>query len=222
VLLSPNTASPDEPRYTAAHMDRDRFEQEVLALAGEGTKLTVANVAARTKLPLRKAETMLDDLVKAGHAESDIDEDVGVIVYRVRGLSPKGRVRLEDAVGDARDRAMRAASEVIVKQAASRAKATLLAAPRAGEKSILIGAVLGLFLGPLGLLYAAPWATAIIASAVYMLAWWLPLVKWIMGAVALAVHVGSALASAGYVWRFNQQGKRAPLLPPDTRRALKD
>jgi hypothetical protein len=198
-------------------MDQDRFEAEVVALASEGTPLTVANVAARTRMAPRKAEAMLDQMVRGGHLESDVDENEGLIVYKVRGLTvglgtTKARPRVR--IDDARDPVMRAAGEVIVKQAATRAKGALLTKPAPGEKSVLYGALFGL-LGPIGLAYAAPWTTVVVSTLVYALLWKIPLINTILGAFVAFVHLGTALVGGAYAFRFNQHGKRTPLLPPE-------
>jgi hypothetical protein len=207
-------------------MDQDRFESAVIALASEGVALTVANVAARTGVAPRKAEAMLDEMVRTHNLESDVDEKQGVIVYRVRGLSPNvKRVRVAEAesrrargVDDVkRDLAM-AAGEVMVRQAATRAKDVVLAKPKEGEKSIALGGLLGL-LGPWGLAYSAPWVTVLLTSAAYIVALNIPIIRTIVGMFAVIIHVACALAGLAYAWRFNQNGKRTPLLPPERKAA---
>ncbi len=208
-------------------MDQDRFESEIVSMASEGVPLTVANVAVRTKLPPRKAESMLDAMIRTGHLDSDIDDSEGVLVYKVRGLSatkrPKKRVVEDD--DDARDDASlgmaRAAGQVLVKQAASTAKRVVLT-QKPGEKSVLWGLGLGFFLGPLGLLYAAPWSVAILSILGYGAAWkvyhWLsgvPLIGTLLFFVMGVAHLAITVASAMYVLRYNKNGKRSPLLPPE-------
>ena len=198
-------------------MDQDRFETAVIALAAEGVPLTVANVSARTGVSPRKAEGMLDEMVRSHHLESDVDEKAAVIVYRVRGLSPNVK-RVRVAVDDAkRDLAM-AAGEVMVRQAATRAKDVVLAKPREGEKSIALGGLLGL-LGPWGLAYSAPWVTVLLASAAYIVALNIPIIRTIVGMFAVIIHLVCALAGLAYAWRYNQNGKRTPLLPPERKTA---
>ncbi len=200
-------------------MDRDQFESEVLALAAEGTKVTVANVAVRTRLPPRKVEAMLDDMVRHGHIHSDIDEADAVVVYTVKGLSPKvarkvTAQREREAYDDLQDRAMRSAGQVLVKQAATRAKGVIMAKPAAGEKSILYGGLFGL-LGPIGLAYAAPWLHVLVTTAIYVVAFSLPVVRSIAGFFLLPIHIVTVFLGMAYAWRFNKEGKRAPILPPE-------
>ena len=198
-------------------MDRDRFEAEVVALASEGVPVTIANVAARTRLPMRKAESMLDEMLRAGHLDSDIDESEGVIVYRVKGLTArKGRTRV--AVGstldDLQSRAVRSAGEVLVKQSAQRAKRAILEKPEDGKKSVLYGALWGL-IGPIGLAYSAPWLTVLLSTVVYAVLWKIPVVNSILGALFIFIHLTTALLGAAYVFRYNQTGRRSSLLPPE-------
>ena len=200
-------------------MDRDRFEAEVVALASDGVPVTIANVAARTRLPMRKAESMLDDLLRAGHLDSDVDESEGVVVYKVKGLTAKKRTRValdagSGSLDDLQSRAMRSAGEVLVKQTASRAKAAILATPADGKKSLLYGALWGL-LGPIGLAYSAPWVTVVVSTLVYGLLWKIPIVNSILGALFLFIHIATALLGAAFAFRYNQTGKRSSLLPPE-------
>ena len=197
-------------------MDQDRFETAVVALAAEGVTLTVANVSARTGVSPRKAESMLDEMVRSHHLESDVDEKEGLVVYRVRGLSPNvARKRVATAVDDAQRNIALTAGEVVVRQAASHAKAVVLAKPKEGEISIALGGLLGL-LGPWGLAYSAPWVTVILASAAYIVALNIPIIRTIVGMFAVIIHIVCALAGFAYAWRYNQNGKRTPLLPPES------
>ncbi|MEO7097614.1 MAG: hypothetical protein ABI175_30410 [Polyangiales bacterium] len=202
-------------------MDRDRFEAEVVALASDGVPVTVANVAARTRLPMRKAESMLDDMLRGGHLDSDIDESEGVIVYRVKGLTArKGRTRVAVSdLDDLQSRAMRSAGEVLVKQTASRAKKAILAKPEEGKKSILYGALWGL-LGPIGLAYSAPWLTVLLSTVVYAVLWKIPIVSSILGALFIFIHLATGLLGAAFAFRYNQTGQRSSLLPPEENKKL--
>lgn len=202
-------------------MDRDRFEAEVVALASDGVPVTVANVAARTRLPMRKAESMLDDMLRGGHLDSDIDESEGVIVYRVKGLTAKkGRTRVAvDGLDDLQSRAMRSAGEVLVRQTASRAKKAILEKPEDGKKSLLYGALFGL-LGPIGLAYAAPWLTVVVSTVIYAVLWKIPVINHLLSFFLIFIHLATALLGAAYAFRYNQTGKRSSLLPPEENKRL--
>lgn len=194
----------------------------MVALASDGVPVTVANVAARTRLPMRKAEAMLDELLRAGHLDSDVDESEGVVVYKVKGLTAKKgrtRVALDDGLDDLQSRAMRSAGQVLVKQSAQRAKAALLAKPEDGKKSLLYGALWGL-LGPIGLAYSAPWLTVVVSTIVYGLLWKIPIVNSILGALFIFIHLATALLGAAFAFRYNQTGKRSSLLPPEENKKL--
>lgn len=212
-----------------ASPEQDRFERDVVTLAADGTPLTVANVTARTRLPPRKVESMLDQMVSAGLLDSDVDERDAVVVYRVRGLSAKARPRSEQAVRDrlaelARDAGLSpvrsAAARVVVKQATAQAVSAVRDAHRSGEKSVVVGGLLGLFLGPLGLAYAAPWLVVLISTVAYVVAASVPIVRSIFGFFALFIHLGFAIAGALYALRYNKAGRRSPLLPPEEPHAL--
>lgn len=195
-------------------MDRDRFESEVVTLAATGKLVTVANVAARTGVPPRKAEAMLDAMVHDGFLESDVDEREAVVVYKVRGLTAASAPSLGsiDAKVEARVREL------------ERASARALAAPpegRArGDRSAVLGAALGLVFGPLGLAYSAPWGVVLVTTLAYGLASSLPFVRAVFALVVALVHLGFAIAGGLYARRYNQLGRRAPLLPPERRPGL--
>ena len=199
-------------------MDRDRFEAEVIALASEGTPVTVANVAARTRVAPRKAEAMLDEMVRGGHLESDVDESAGLLVYRVRGLTAAAtRKRIAVDVANAMPPGMvRAAGEVLVRQAATQAKHAVMNR-KPGEKSVLAGLGLGAIFGPFGLAYAAPWSAVVISALCYVGLAWLPIIKHLFPMLVIPIHIVMALAGALYVLRYNRSGRRSPLLPPAER-----
>ena len=80
------------------------------------------------------------------------------------------------------------------------------------KKNLLVAFLLGLLLPGFGLLYAAPWLVAGVASVFAIVAYkmfaWIPLVgSVVMGLLALC----SALLSVTYARGFNQYGKRVPV-----------
>jgi hypothetical protein len=134
-------------------MDQDRFESEVVALAAEGVKLTVANVAARTRMPLGSVEERLDAMVGTQRLDSEIDEAHGFVFYRVRGLDPAAaRSRL--AVLEQEVERGLAAVVPRVRPVVTRMYG--VATEGRKEKSVVAGIVLAMVFGPLGLLYAGP------------------------------------------------------------------
>lgn len=223
-------------------MNRDAFEAEVVALANEGGRVTVANVAAKTGLSLRTCQTLLDMMTRDGALDrDDPEDDREAAVYRVRGLDRKGaraeraeraerpeakraseppaqkvRVKVDEATRGVQDEVYAAAGKIVVKQAGERIQAAMGAAgiDVKAKRHLGIAALAGLLLGPLGLFYAAPWINAIVASAVYLGLRWLPF--WPtdgMWKFWLVVHLLFAFASFLYAVRFNRVGERVPLLP---------
>jgi hypothetical protein len=86
------------------------------------------------------------------------------------------------------------------------------------QKDLRVGAGLGLVAGPLGFFYAAPYPVAIAASLAYVAGLvglnFIPVVGTMLVAYLVPiVHLTSAVAGAGYTWRYNRAGRRAALLP---------
>ncbi len=209
-------------------MDREAFEAEVLALAGSG-RVTVADVSARSGLTERTCETLLARMVRDGRLDRDGDEAAPAYRApareRARGSERPAPRRSEPPADEARSglgeierdvhgEVIAAAGKLVVAQAGERIQAAIGMAHN-DRRSLGIAALAGLLLGPLGLFYAAPWATAIVATAVYLGLRWLPF--WpTEGAWRfwLVVHALFGFASFLYAVRFNRTGERSPLLPP--------
>jgi hypothetical protein len=188
------------------------FEMAIIELAHQGVRLTIPNVVASLKVKPDKAEEWLDDLARQDKLEVEIDEEEGIIYYRVRGLTvtaDQGGVGSElAAIGD---RAMAAASLGAALGGLNREPASPL--PKDKRKSLLAGILLGLFLPGLGLFYAAPWLLAVLGTVGIILVWkllgWIPLIgSLVIGTYAL----GSALLGGLYTAEFNRRGKRAKLM----------
>jgi hypothetical protein len=80
------------------------------------------------------------------------------------------------------------------------------------QKSLVVGALLGLVFPGIGLFYAAPWVVAggltVVALIVWKLLGWIPLLgNVIVGLMALS----SGALGALYARQFNQRGRRAEL-----------
>lgn len=196
-------------------MDQERFEAEVVGLASEGVKLTVANVAARTRLSPRKAEQMLDAMVASHHLDSEVDERAGLVVYQVRGLDDHVAVRGKLAALEKQITAgaQRAAREVLVADAGARVKGALATT---GERSVLAAGLLGLVLGPVGLIYAAPWEVVgggLLAYLVMGILVKIPLLGALLVPLWGLLHLVTIAACILYAIRYNQHGRRVPLLP---------
>ncbi|MCA9623848.1 MAG: hypothetical protein KC731_32725 [Myxococcales bacterium] len=180
-------------------MTFDQFELAIIELAGRGVTLTVANVAAHLHVTPTKAEEWLDEMAKTGRLDLELDETVGLIYYRVRGLTPPPT-----------DLALRPRVPV---------------APRLTKpKNATVAAVLGLLLPGAGLLYAAPVTAALVVglitlAAVKMLSA-LPVVGALLSSVGLGIcALGSAYLGTLYARQYNRHGRRTHL-EPATRRAL--
>ncbi|MGO8996591.1 MAG: hypothetical protein ACLQVI_25030 [Polyangiaceae bacterium] len=188
-------------------MNQDHFEAEVVSLAAEGVKLTVANVAARTGLPLRGVEGMLDTMVGSQLLDSEVDEAHGIVAYRVRGLDP-GAARSRLAV---LEREVDGASP---RFAATRPRYVVAGAgPR--DKSVIAGTALAAVFGPLGLLYAGPLeevALGFMGFVALLFASSIPLIGRLAGAFIPFVWLVSIGVQIVYVARFNANGQRTGLL----------
>lgn len=82
-----------------------------------------------------------------------------------------------------------------------------LAKPR---KSVLVSGLLSFFLGPLGWLYAAPWKSAAIGAAAWVLAAAI-IPTFILMYIAMLVCPLSAIAGVIYALGFNVIGERTAL-----------
>jgi hypothetical protein len=192
-------------------MDQDRFEAEIVSLAAEGVKLTVANVSARTFLPLRGVEGMLDSMVGSQRLDSEVDETHGVVVYRVRGLDPgAARARLSLLEREIEGETSRALARRPIQYP------QFPVARRRAEKSVLSGTLLAAIFGPLGLLYAGPLEEVAIGFAGFLallFASSIPLIGRLAGAFIPFVWLASIAIQIVYVARFNANGERTALLP---------
>ncbi len=88
-------------------------------------------------------------------------------------------------------------------------------ASKTPKRRIKQGAVLGLAMPPAGLIYSAPWKMSAVGTAAYAAAAYVSLMIPMIGIpyILIPLHVAGGVLGAGYAWRFNRKGKRAPLLP---------
>ena len=174
-------------------MNYDRFELSVIELASRGVRLTVANVTASLHVEPGKAEEWLDRMAQEGRLDVEIDEEVGLIFYRVRGLSPTATALAQSWQTGER----------------------VLEHPK-GPKSAAAGALLGLLFPGVGLLYAAPWTVAALGTVgtlvLVKMFEALPLIGWLLSSIALGVcALASALAGMLYTHEYNRRGGRQHL-----------
>ncbi len=190
-------------------MTHEAFELAVIDIASQGIKITVANVAAKVRLAPAHVEEMLDRMASEGRLDMELDEERGLIFYVVRGLTPPPTniVRYPG-------------SYVPPSYAAS----SPVGAPRRGNKSPTIGAVLGFLVPGVGLLYAAPWvAAAVFTFATFVMVKMvgaLPLIGWLLKSAMLGLAaLTSGVLGAIYVRKYNANGKRTHLDMGATRNA---
>ncbi|HHH29899.1 MAG TPA: hypothetical protein ENK57_16355 [Polyangiaceae bacterium] len=184
-------------------MTFDSFELAVIELASRGVRLTVTNVAANLHVAPAKAEEWLDQMAREGRLDLELDEVVGLVFYRVRGLTPPPR-------------------DIVVPSA----RPTPPALPREprGQKSTALAAALGLLLPGAGLVYAAPVSAAAVVGlftlvAVKMLAAF-PLLGPLLSSIGLGLcALASGVLGLLYARQYNRHGRRTHLAP-STRRAL--
>lgn len=204
-------------------MDYARFQIAVVELADEGTPLTTANVVARLRIEPDEAERHLRRMAREERLELD-DESDGVITYRVRGLSPRGKSKGAGAtLKSLRD----AAAESLIEQkigsmlglGESRPGVPL---PAAMQRKISVGAILGGVVPGLGLAYSAPWKVVAIGTVAVVVGWKVLAFFSLMLAVPFLVvaAVASAVLGGLYTWQYNNMGRRAALGEDPTMRKL--
>lgn len=189
-------------------MEYSRFQVAVINLASRGTRITVANVVAKLEVDPDEAELHLDRMQRGGRLEID-DEDDGVTVYRVRGLSSEkkgsGLASLREAAEDA------ALAARVGGALAGRDAGGPLAPDKRRKLSLAVG--LGAIFPGFGLVYAAPLSVSIagvVAGAIaFKILSWLPF--FISGPAFLVLAAISGVLGGLYAWQYNQMGKRSPL-----------
>jgi hypothetical protein len=196
--------------------DAAAFEARVLDLwARTRLPLTRANVIAATGAPRAKADLWLDAMVKGDLLELDSDDD-GEMLWVVRGTKRPARgLETLDEV-----RRMQAAShdaEIVVSRRggalATRSPSAALA--RGGDKkSVVASGLLSFFLGPLGLLYAAPLKVALPAVLAWVVACSL-IPKFILVYLLGAISPVCAILGVLYAIGYNVAGERVTLFGRD-------
>jgi hypothetical protein len=187
-------------------MSYTRFELAIVDLARRGTRLTVANVAAHLRMEPSKAEAWLDKMATEGRLDLEVDEDEGVVFYRVRGLGSEPRWQ------EPPPRTWSSPSYAPVAMTGWTAPGPVVKP----QKNALLAAAFGLVLPGLGLVYAAPLSAVAIASIVTLcavkMAGALPLVGMLLKSVVLGVAaLASAVLGVLYTRQYNLTGKRTHL-----------
>ena len=204
-------------------VDYAKFRAGVVELAGEGTRLTKANVAARLRVEPAEAGALLDRMTRDGELELDIDERSGEIFYerrrRVAGAAPPAPVegatsRALSDIGTAIDEGGAIAKKVgTAILLGTKGEGPLAPAKR---RKVGVGVVLGGIFPGLGLAYSAPWPVVAVASAVVLVGYkilaFIPFFSGLLTASFLAIcAIASAVLGGLYAWQYNQAGKRATL-----------
>lgn len=200
-------------------MTRDEFDRTVRAMKAEGISLSMPNLMLRTELPRHLIEDWLEEFDARERAPAPAR---GAAKGERKG--DKGDVAddLYRKVNDLKDEFVKSAAKAAVREKLGLGdddddRVKVHGAVK-GSKDLRVGAGLGLVLGPFGFFYSAPYPVAILASMAYVAAAvglnFIPVIGSVVFAyVVPLVHLSSAVASAGYTWRYNRSGRRAALLP---------
>lgn len=163
----------------------------------------MANLMVRTELPRAQIERWLDEMQR----------DAKFTTPDAEPPQRKNRDGKPHMLRRAKALEREIVSEVIKARLGVEQRTVQVGKPR---RSIKIGALLGLLFPPAGLAYAAPWKVTVMGSVIYLPLAWLSIKFAFLGTLfglLLPVHLFGAVLGAGYAWRFNRKGRRAPLLP---------
>ena len=208
---------------TVAAMTQHEFETAVLRLwTTTRIPLTRVNVQLFTDTPRDRIGRWMDELVLAGIAEVDSDDE-GEVVWRVRGAErsksgPRSidewtrlqRLQREVDEADEPRAAPRRAAATSSSRALARVEPPPASVPFRDDKSLLASGILSFIFGPFGWLYAAPLKDAGAGIlAVTLISAMLPatLAASFFGLVAPL----SALAGLVYAQQYNATGHRRSL-----------
>ncbi len=207
-----------------------KFQDAVLELANDGTRLTKGNVALRLAVTPASAGEMLDRMTREGRLELDIDEGSGEIFYEVRAraaaartasASAKAAASKAESPGDGA-KALRTLGSALGRGGLAAKVGTALVLgedgglPEERRRKVALGVVLGGLFPGLGLAYTAPWPVVAVASAAVILGYkilaLIPIFSSFLLVPFLVVcAVGSGVLGGLYTWRYNQGGKRAAI-----------
>lgn len=204
-------------------MTREEFERAVRAMKAEGVPLSMPNLMLRTELPRHVIEDWLEEMAEAERSPVKVTPKTGAKPRSDKADGEEGSLGDEifQKVNNLKDEVLKNAAKAAVREKLGieddeppRVHGTV----RRPSKDLRVGAGLGLVFGPMGFFYSAPYPVAVAASAAYIAAAvglnFIP----VLGSALFAylvpiVHLSSAVAGAGYTWRYNRTGKRSELLP---------
>ncbi len=214
-------------------------DERLLALSRDG--VSVARAADALGVSEAEAKRALSRLQSEGKLELDLEGDEIVyreklsaaerrILVVPKEAAPKPVVKAKAKSGeiakkpregeDERDEEPEEKAEAKKKKEPStgiiaKVKGTIAEVRRreAAPRSLLIGVGAGALVPGIGLVYAAPWKVAGLGVAGGVVMFWilsyLPFV--IAGPLFAVLAVGSGVLGGLYAWKFNKEGKRAPL-----------
>ena len=196
-------------------MTREEFERTVRAMKTEGVSLSMPNLMLRTELPRHLIEDWLEDMAEAERRPPPAAKSKD----GAKGTSPADDLLRK--VNKLKDEVFENAAKAAVKERLGlddEEPVRVHGATKRPQKDLRVGAGLGLVAGPLGFFYAAPYPVAIAASLAYVAGLvglnFIPVVGTMLVAYLVPiVHLSSAVAGAGYTWRYNRTGRRTALLP---------
>jgi hypothetical protein len=129
--------------------------------------LTRANVVAITGVPVKKADAWLDVMVRDELLEMDSTDD-GDLLWTVRGSArpTRGLQTVAEVLK------MQSLTKEMERPAEKRGSSPIVLASgaNANKKSVVLSGALSFFLGPMGLLYAAPMSVAAPAALAWLIA----------------------------------------------------
>ncbi len=181
-------------------MSYENFQVEVIELGSRGVPLTVANVVAHLRAPPERVQRGLDKMAREGLLDLEVDENEGVVVYRVRGLSSFELAR--------RGTTLPIHAPRVAPPMFTRRRPELLE-----HKSVTLAVVLGALVPGIGLAYAAPLRVVLAASVLVVLFGRVLGASLIFAPLFWVLAIAtSALFGGLYALRYNQEGHRARLL----------
>ncbi len=169
--------------------------------------LTLANVQAYTGASRAEVSKVFDAMASAGAVELDSDDD-GNLFYTVGGAAriPRGATTVGEVMK------LEALRSEVAGPTGRNSRALALHDGNPGDKSVVVSGLLAFFLGPLGLLYAAPFVEAVVPIAV-LIALGMVLPPALLSSIVGVLLPAFGVAGAVYAVRHNKNGRRTSLLP---------